>query len=153
MGVFNAVEREKKAMLPFFFGRQKVFDAEKLTLSDDSQHALVRIGTGEAGELLPRFERDADARSAAELDKALEAFVAALAGDAYVVKLARTGTDGLLDWMKTVQNFHKFKYRRLVAIFRNAGVQRCPMYERFLYSNGHLKDPIFVLGALARISY
>jgi hypothetical protein len=64
------------------------------------------VGAGDPGELITWLECDTDACGAAKLDKALEAFVAALAGDAYVVKLARTGTDGLLDWMKTVQNFH-----------------------------------------------
>lgn len=67
----------------------------------------MSVGAGEAGELVTRLERDANACGAAELDETFEAFVAALTGDAYVFKLARTGTDGLLNWVKTVQNFHE----------------------------------------------
>lgn len=67
----------------------------------------MSVGAGEAGELVTRLERDANACGAAELDETFEAFVAALTGDAYVFKLARTGADGLLNWVKTVQNFHE----------------------------------------------
>lgn len=48
----------------------------------------MSVGAGEAGELVTRLERDANACGAAELDETFEAFVAALTGDAYVFKLA-----------------------------------------------------------------
>jgi hypothetical protein len=106
VGIFDAVECKEEAVLPVFLRSQKVFDSKKLTLPDDCQHALMGIGSGNPGELVARFERDADACGAAELDNTFEAVVPAFAGNTYVVKLARTGTDGLLDRMKTVQNFH-----------------------------------------------
>lgn len=93
-------------MLSLFFACQKVFNTEKLALLDECEHALMHVCLCNAGELVARLERDANACGAAELDEALKAFVAAFAGDAYVVKLARTGTDGLLDWMNSEQNFH-----------------------------------------------
>ena len=85
---------------------EEIFDAEELALFDDGQHALMGVGAGDPGELVARLERDADACGAAELDQPLEAIVAPLAGDADMVELARTGPDGLLDWVKTVKNFH-----------------------------------------------
>jgi hypothetical protein len=67
------------------------------------------IGPGEAGELVPGFESDADTGLSAEVDQALEAIVPAVVafpGHADVVELPRTGADGLLDWVETVKNVH-----------------------------------------------
>ena len=69
------------------------------------------IGAGETGELVAGFEGDTDAGGAAEVDEAgdsgIAAGVAALAGDADVVQLTRTGADGLLDGVEAVKNFHE----------------------------------------------
>jgi hypothetical protein len=107
MWILDAVERKEETMSSLFSVGQKVFNAEKLTFPDDCQHALMGIGAGDPGELVAGFERDTYACGAAELDQPFKAFVAALAGHAYMVKLARTGTDSLLDRVKTVQNFHR----------------------------------------------
>jgi len=66
----------------------------------------MRVGTGEPGELVAGFHGYADASGAAEFDESLESLVSTLAGDAYMIELARTGTDGLLDRVETVKNFH-----------------------------------------------
>jgi hypothetical protein len=106
VGILDAIEREKEAVLAILLRSQEIFDSKELALFDDCQHALMRVCPRGAGELVAGFERYADARGAAELDEALQALVAALAGDADMVELARTGTDGLLDRVKTVKNFH-----------------------------------------------
>jgi hypothetical protein len=66
----------------------------------------VRIGSGEAGKLVPGFEGDADTGSAAEVDEPFEAVVPAVASHADMVELPGTGADGLLDWVEAVENFH-----------------------------------------------
>jgi len=69
------------------------------------------VGAGEPGELVPGLERNADAGGPAEVDEPLEAVVApvvAFPGDGDMVQLTGTGTDGLLDRVETVKNFHPF---------------------------------------------
>jgi len=56
--------------------------------------------------LFTRFERYPDTGRAAELDEAFEAFVPALAGYADMIKPSRTGSNGLLDRVEAVKNFH-----------------------------------------------
>ena len=104
--VFDAVESEEEFVLAWLFGGQQVFDGEELPLAHHREDALMGIGAGEPGELVAGFERDADAGRAAELDQPLQTLVPTLPGDADVVELARTGTDGLLDRVETVKNFH-----------------------------------------------
>ena len=104
--VFDAVEGEEEPVVPGFGWSEKVLDSKELTLADDGEHALVGIGAGEAGELVPGFEGDADTGFSAELDEAFEAFVFAFACHADVVELPGTGADGLLDWVEAVENFH-----------------------------------------------
>jgi len=67
------------------------------------------IRPGEAGELITRFKRYPDSVGLAELDQTFEALIASLPGDAYMIELARAGTDGLLDRMQTVKSFHELK--------------------------------------------
>ena len=66
------------------------------------------VGAGEPGELVPGFERYADAGGPAEVDQPFQAVVAVVAfpGDGDMVQLTGTGTDGLLDRVETVKNFH-----------------------------------------------
>jgi hypothetical protein len=106
VGVFDAVESEEEPVPAGFGWSQKVLDSEELTLADDSQHALVGIGSGEAGKLVPGFEGDADTGSTAEVDEPFEAVVPAVASHADMVELPGTGADGLLDWVEAVENFH-----------------------------------------------
>jgi hypothetical protein len=106
VGVFHAIEGEEEAVLAVLFGGKEVFDGEEFTLADDGEDALMGVGAGEAGELIAGLDGDADASGAAEFDQALEAFVSTFAGDAYVIELAGTGADGLLDGVEAVQNFH-----------------------------------------------
>jgi hypothetical protein len=109
VGVFDAVEGEEEAVLSWLVGcwlvrSEEVFDSEEFSFSNDGQDALVGVGAGEPGELVPGLERYADAGRSAELDKLFEAVVATLPGDGDMVKLAGTGTDGLLDRVETVKN-------------------------------------------------
>ena len=106
MGIFDAIESKEESVLSGLFGREQVFDPEKLALSNDRQHSLMRIGAGEPGELVAWLKRYADACGAAEFDQSFEAVIAALAGDADVVELPRAGTDGLFDRVEPVKNFH-----------------------------------------------
>jgi len=106
MRVLDAVEGEEEAVLVVLLWGQEVFDPEEFSLANDGQDALMGIGAGEPGELVAGFHGYADASGAAEFDESLESFVSTLAGDAYMIELARTGTDGLLDRVETVKNFH-----------------------------------------------
>jgi hypothetical protein len=85
---------------------QQVLDSEEFPLADYGKDALVSVGSGQPGELVPGLQGDPDTGSSAEVDEALEALVAALAGDANVVELARAGANGLLDRVEAVKNFH-----------------------------------------------
>jgi hypothetical protein len=106
MWVFHSVEREKEAVLTLFSVCEQILDVEELALFDDGKHALMSVGSGDAGKLLAGLERNTNARGATELNEPLEAIVASITRDAYMVKPARAGANGLLDWMKTVKNFH-----------------------------------------------
>ena len=114
--VLNAVECEEEAVggcgrvaRGFFcgLGREEVFDGEEGPLADQGDGPLVGVGAGEAGELVSGFEGDADAGVAAELGEALQAGVAALAGQQDAVQPARAGADRLLDRVQAVKNFHR----------------------------------------------
>jgi hypothetical protein len=85
MGVLNAVEGEEEPVMSGFGGGQKVLDSEELTFADDGKHTLVGIGAGEAGELVPGFEGDADTGFSAEFDESFEPVVPAFASHADVV--------------------------------------------------------------------
>ena len=52
------------------------------------------------------FERYANTGGPAERDQSFQPVIATLPRYADMVKLPGTGTDGLLDRMETVQNFH-----------------------------------------------
>jgi hypothetical protein len=106
VGVFYAVEGEEEVVLAVRLGAHEVFDAEKLAILDDCEDALMGIGSGETGELVAGFERDADTGGAAELYEAFEAVIATFPGYADVIKLARAGSDRLLHWVEAVKNFH-----------------------------------------------
>jgi hypothetical protein len=62
----------------------------------------MRVRPGKPGELVSGFERHADAGRSAELDQPFQTIVSTLPGHADMVKLPRTGTDGLLDGVETV---------------------------------------------------
>jgi hypothetical protein len=62
----------------------------------------MRVCPCKPGELVPGFERYADAGGSAELDQSIQAIVSTLPCHADVVKLPRTRTDGLLDRVETV---------------------------------------------------
>jgi hypothetical protein len=85
VGVFDAVESKEEPVVSGFGWSQKILDSEELTLANNGQHALVGIGAGKAGELIPGFEGDADAGFAAEIDEPFEAFVPTLASHADMV--------------------------------------------------------------------
>jgi hypothetical protein len=104
--VFEAVEGEEEPVSTVVIGRQQIFDAEELPLPDDGEDSLMGVGAGQPGKLFTRLERYPDPGRAAELNEALEAFVPALAGYADMVKPPRTGSNGLLDWVEAVKNFH-----------------------------------------------
>jgi hypothetical protein len=106
MGVLNAIESEEETVLPILFWGEEIFNSEELTLFHDCQHALMGVRFCRSGELVARLKRHTDAGGPALLNEAFEAFVATFTGDAYMVEPTRTGTDGLLDRVKTVKNFH-----------------------------------------------
>ena len=87
-------------------GGEEVFDAEERALANDGEDPLVGVGSGEAGKLISRFQGYPDSCLPAEVDEAFQTIVPAFAGYADVVEPPRAGSDGLLDRMKAVENFH-----------------------------------------------
>ena len=83
-------------------GGEEVFDGEEGALADQGDGPLVGVGAGEAGELVAGFEGEADVGVAAKLGEALQAGVAALAGQQDAVQPARAGADRLLDRVQAV---------------------------------------------------
>jgi hypothetical protein len=75
---------------------------------DEGYDALVSGSLGELGQLLAGFLADANAGIAAEVDKALDAGIFALAGHQNVVEAPASGLERLLDRMQAVENFHSF---------------------------------------------
>lgn len=104
--VLDAIESKEEAVLLVGFGSEQVFDSEESPLHDNGQHALMCVCAGNPGELVARLQSDPNACGAAELNQPLKALIAALTGDAYVIKLASAGANGLFDRVKTVKNFH-----------------------------------------------
>jgi hypothetical protein len=105
-------------VLSWLAGSQQILDSEELALPNDGQYALMRVSPGESGQLVAGFERYANTGGPAERDQSFQAVVATLPRNADMIKLPGTGTDGLLDRVETVQNFHcssllsKWKYGR-----------------------------------------
>ena len=89
-------------------GSDKVFDGEELALADGGDDSLVGVGLGDAGELILRFDRDADVGGAAEFEDAggavvgLDAAGRAFAGDKYVFQPASAGSQSLLDRVEAI---------------------------------------------------
>ncbi len=106
MRVFEAVKGEEKAVLPLVIGSQQVFNAQELAFPNDGEDPLMSVGSGQPGKLFTWLKRYPDASGAAELDEAFEAFVPALAGYADMVQPPRTRSNGLLDRVEAVKNFH-----------------------------------------------
>jgi hypothetical protein len=102
MGIFDAVESKEEPVLSPVAGNQQVLNPQESPLSNNRQYALMGICPGKSGELLPGFERYADAGRSAELDQPFQAVVATLPRHADMSKLSGTGTDGLLDRVETV---------------------------------------------------
>jgi hypothetical protein len=100
--VFDAVESKEEFVVSWLAWRQQVIYPEEFALSNDGQHTLMRIRPSKSGELVPGLERHADTVCSAELDQPFQAIVSTLPGEADMVKLPGTGTDGLLDWVETV---------------------------------------------------
>jgi RNA polymerase sigma-70 factor (ECF subfamily) len=66
----------------------------------------MSIRTGKPGELVARLQRHANTSSSAELDQPFKTLIATFARNTDMIELPRTRTDGLLDRMETVKNFH-----------------------------------------------
>ena len=62
------------------------------------------------GELIARFEADADACVAALGDEAIETVVVALAGDEDVIETAAAGLESFIDRVQTVEDFHGIQF-------------------------------------------
>lgn len=115
--VFHTIKGKDEAGLlrPAGSGRgalEKVFNGEELLGAHQGDDTLMGSGTGELGELLTGLLADAHTGLPAVRDQAGNAVVMALAGHKDVVKSAPASPERLLDWMQTVENFHKKQCRR-----------------------------------------
>lgn len=104
--IFDAVQSKKESVLSGLAGKQQVLDPQEPSLSNHCEHALMSIRPGKPGKLVSGFQRHADTCRSAELHQPFEAIVSAFPSDADMVKLPRTRTNGLLDRVETVKNFH-----------------------------------------------
>jgi hypothetical protein len=112
VGVFNAVECEEETVAGGADGCvEEVFESKEFAFAEEGDDALVVVGAGVAGELVAGLGGDADTGGAGGLEDALEPRVAAgfaLAGDADVVDLSRSGAESLFDRVEAVQNIHRY---------------------------------------------
>jgi len=111
VGVFDSVEGEEEVVAAGADGGvEEVFEGEELAFAEEGDDALVVVGAGVAGELVAGLGGDADAGGSGGFEDALETRVAAgfaLAGDADVVDLARSGAESLFNGVQAVQNIHR----------------------------------------------
>jgi hypothetical protein len=115
VGVFDAVERKEEAGPASCIGNEEVFDGEECPLTKVGDNALVRLGFGDAGELVARLDSDADAGGAGEGGEAIKLCIAALAGDGDAVEPTGAGPDGLFNGVEAIKNFHEFKFTGMAA--------------------------------------
>jgi hypothetical protein len=116
VGVFDPVEGEEEAGPASCIGNEEVLDGEECPLAQVGDDALVRLGFGDAGELVARFDSDADAGGAGEGGEAIKLGIAALAGDGDAVETTGAGPDGLFNGVEAIENFHEFKFTGMTAV-------------------------------------
>jgi hypothetical protein len=90
VGVFDAIKSKEEPVPVCLAGRQQVLNSEELALPNDRQDALMRIGAGKPGELVPGFERYADPGGAAKLDQPFQAIISTLPSNSDMIELPRT---------------------------------------------------------------
>lgn len=112
VGVFDAVEGEEEAGAAVWRGGKKIFDGKECPFAKIGDDALMRLGFGDAGELIAGLNRDANSGGAGERGDTVQLGIAALAGDGDAVETTGAGPDGLFNGVEAVENFHKVKYRR-----------------------------------------
>ena len=106
MRVLDAIESKEEPVLSRLRWRQQVLNRQEPPLPNDRQYALMRVRSGEPGELVPGLEGHSDTGRSAEFDEPFQAIVSTLPSHADMVKLPGTRTDGLLDRVETEKNFH-----------------------------------------------
>ena len=92
--VFDAVERQQERIVAFA-GSKQVFEIGQRLGAHHGDHALMRGGLGQVGQVVAGGRLQANAVFAAHGGDAVELGVGALAGHAHVVKPAQTGPDRL----------------------------------------------------------
>lgn len=161
VGVFQAVEGEEEAMVAVSGGDEEVFNGEECPFAKIGDDALMRLGLGNARELIAGFYRDADASGTSQGGEAIELCIATLAGDGDAVEATRTSPDGLFDRMQAVKNFHFSslqagnrgrscrKGRKMTKLSRFSAVMRIfngHSESRRGFSNHELRDRDFFRG-------
>jgi hypothetical protein len=108
--IFDAIESQQKAGCAGLVcsGFKQLFKSKKLLRAYNSDHTLVRGGSGQLGEMFARLLADANTGLATVSDEVGEPIVVALAGDEDMVKAAAAGLECLLHRMEAVENFHEF---------------------------------------------
>ncbi len=106
--IFDAIESEDEACGGARSRRSKqILDGEKFLRADKRDNALVGGSFGSEGELLARLFQDPNANLAALGDEAGQTEILALAGNQDVVKAPLAGSEGFLDRVQAVENFHE----------------------------------------------
>ena len=110
--VFNAIESQNQASLcgriTGACGRlEEVFNGEELLRAHKSDYALMRGRFGHRGQLLAAFLANAHPGIAALSHKPLQPRIMTLIGHQHMVKAAAAGSQGLLNRMQAIQNFHE----------------------------------------------
>ncbi len=106
--IFDAIESEDEACGGARSRRSKqILDGEKFLRADKRDNALVGRSFCGEGELLARLFQDPNANLATLGDEAGQTQVLALAGNQDVVKAPLAGSEGFLDRVQAVENFHE----------------------------------------------
>ena len=124
MRVFDAVESKEKLVPARGRGFEQIFDGEQAPLPDHGEHTLMRVGAGDASELVARLHGDADAGSTAELKEALQPIVLTVFRHDHPVESAGARADRLFHGVQSVQNFHELKSTMGCLRLRRAAARR-----------------------------
>jgi hypothetical protein len=108
MRVLDSIERQEKPVLRtcLRLGNHQVFESQKAAFADQCKCALVGIRTRHTGELIARFQGDADAGVAAQPGKPFQAEVASLTGKKDAFQPSGAGSDHLFHRVQAVKDIH-----------------------------------------------
>ncbi len=126
LGVLHAIEREQQRLVAAELRLEEVLEVQQLLGAHHGHNTLVGGCFRELGEVVPRFHAKPDASFAAQGRQLVELGVCAVAGQAYMIKGARSGANSLFHRMQSIQNIHPLQC---------IGASRYPGWGRELFAS------------------